>query len=129
METSLSGYDSAQRGQRPQKTCIRDAVRLQVFGTQKSPPNVVSMRRLAAIAISVTLCGGWLAAEPQKGKPDPLNLAAKLKTYEAPGYVIYTDVSADEAREAVLRMTKMAEEYRRCTVHIFSTPPDRPPPF
>ena len=37
---------------------------------------------------------------------------AGLKQYQSPYYVIHTDLPDDEAKEAVIRMTKMAEEYR-----------------
>ncbi|HEY1628759.1 MAG TPA: DUF1570 domain-containing protein [Tepidisphaeraceae bacterium] len=37
----------------------------------------------------------------------PINLPA----YTTPYYTIYTDLSKDDAREAAIRMTKMAEEY------------------
>ena len=40
---------------------------------------------------------------------------AKLKVYEGKYYVIHTDLTGDELREADLRMTKMAEEYHART--------------
>jgi hypothetical protein len=40
---------------------------------------------------------------------------AKLPVYEGRAYVIHTDLAGDALREAELRMTKMAEEYRKRT--------------
>jgi len=40
---------------------------------------------------------------------------ADLRTYETRYYVIHTDLGRDVAREAELRLTRMAEEYRRRT--------------
>jgi hypothetical protein len=40
---------------------------------------------------------------------------AELRTYETRYYVIHTDLGRDVAREAELRLTRMAEEYRRRT--------------
>jgi hypothetical protein len=41
--------------------------------------------------------------------------ATQLQTYQTPYYVISTDLSGDPLKEAVLRMTKMAEEYHART--------------
>src|SRR5438874_8794253 len=61
--------------------------------------------RVVAVAIVLILAGvaavAW--AEPQ------------LQVYEGRYYVIHTDLTGDELREAELRMTKMAEEYRNRT--------------
>ena len=40
---------------------------------------------------------------------------AELRTYETRYYVIHTDLGRDGAREAELRLTRMAQEYRRRT--------------
>ena len=42
-----------------------------------------------------------------------------LKKYQSQYYDIYTDVAPEEAREVVLRMTKMAEEYHARTQNLF----------
>lgn len=34
-----------------------------------------------------------------------------MQSYETPYYIIHTDIDIDEAREAAIRMTRMAEEY------------------
>ena len=40
---------------------------------------------------------------------------AKLKTYKTKYYIIHTDLDTDGVQEAVVRMTAMADEYRRRT--------------
>ncbi len=61
--------------------------------------------------------------------PDPQTLGVKLKRYDAGAYIIYTDLPPDDAREAVLRMTRMAEEYKAGTRALFSRPIPHPLPF
>jgi hypothetical protein len=41
--------------------------------------------------------------------------ADHMTAYQSPYYTIYTDLDADQAHEAVLRMTRMAEEYHART--------------
>src|SRR5262245_11386770 len=36
---------------------------------------------------------------------------AQLKQYDSPYYVIHTDLTGDDVKEASVRMTRMAEEY------------------
>ena len=50
------------------------------------------------------------AAPPQREQPQS---AGQLKRYEGRYYVINTDLVGDDLREAELRMTKMAEEYKK----------------
>lgn len=38
-------------------------------------------------------------------------ILGKLQVYESPYYTIHTDLSPEDAREAAIRMTRMAEEY------------------
>lgn len=76
-----------------------------------------------AILLSGVLC--WMclcapaafaqkkAAQPQQQKQG--NMPAGLKVFESPYYHVYTDINADSAREAVIRMTKMAEAYHERT--------------
>ena len=45
---------------------------------------------------------------------------ASMKMYDSPYYKVYTDLDRDQAREAVLRMTRMAEEYNARTQAFFS---------
>src|SRR5262245_47586979 len=42
-------------------------------------------------------------------------LAQNLQRYETPYYILHTDVPRDQAQEAAVRMTRMAEEYHNRT--------------
>ena len=59
--------------------------------------------------VAVSLLLVVAASAPGRTKP------ADLRTYETRYYVIHTDLGRDVAREAELRLTRMAEEYRRRT--------------
>jgi hypothetical protein len=63
------------------------------------------MSRVCAITLLLTV----LTTAAAETKP------ADLRTYETGYYVIHTDLGRDGAREAELRLTRMAEEYRRRT--------------
>src|SRR5947209_675192 len=77
------------------------------------------MARLALLLTAVGIgCG--LAAFPRAtgaaptsrgSQPDVQLPGVTLRAYESPYYNIFTDVPDDDAREAVIRMTKMYEEY------------------
>jgi hypothetical protein len=56
-------------------------------------------------------------------------IPANLRTYTSPIYTVYTDVSEDDAREAVMRMNKVASEYHERTKNLFAGTIDRPLPF
>jgi Protein of unknown function (DUF1570) len=45
----------------------------------------------------------------------PPAIAARLRTFDTPHYIMHTDISDADAREADLRMTRMFEEYQRRT--------------
>ncbi len=62
--------------------------------------------RHAPVALVITLLLVTLACA--QAKP-------ALRTYETRYYVIHTDLGRDAAREAEVRLTRMAEEYRRRT--------------
>jgi hypothetical protein len=64
------------------------------------------MGRVFTRVLSILLAFPLVVAAQQQ---DP---RAKLPTYEGRYYVIHTDLTGDEVREADLRMTKMAEEYK-----------------
>ncbi|MGB7160487.1 MAG: DUF1570 domain-containing protein [Tepidisphaeraceae bacterium] len=64
-----------------------------------------------AHATAVLLLSALIAHAGAQTKP----AAGDLRTYDGPYYVIHTDLDADAAREAEIRMTKMAEEYRART--------------
>jgi hypothetical protein len=67
------------------------------------------------------VAAAWLAAAwalaPQAGAAAgrPRGARAQLKAHATRYYVIYTDLDANSTREAVARMTAMAEEYHRRT--------------
>src|SRR3954453_10783763 len=66
---------------------------------------IVSSKAMASrllVLLLVLLALPLLAAAP-----------AKLKEYPGRYYIIHTDLTGDELREADLRMTKMAEEYHK----------------
>src|SRR5438445_154730 len=45
----------------------------------------------------------------------PPTIATRLAVYQTPYYTIHTDLDPDDVREASMRMTHMAEEYRART--------------
>lgn len=47
---------------------------------------------------------------------------SRLRAYPSQDYLIYTDLGADQAREAQLRMTLMSAEYRRWTGFVSGDP-------
>ncbi|HEY8666460.1 MAG TPA: DUF1570 domain-containing protein [Tepidisphaeraceae bacterium] len=69
------------------------------------------MKRLSAAAAVLTLFF-TLAFPPGSARA---GLPANMKSYKTPYYVMYTDIEPDDAREAFIRMTKMAEEYHERT--------------
>lgn len=70
---------------------------------------------LLASAVGLVALGQRAPAQQQKstvGKAvDGSPLPTAVKTFETKYYTMYTDLVADEAQEATLRMTRMAEEY------------------
>ena len=64
------------------------------------------MSRVGAMVVPLLIA---VASAPAQTKP------ADLRTYETRYYIIHTDLGRDVAREAELRLTRMAEEYRRRT--------------
>ena len=79
------------------------------------------MRTRVLVGWCVLLCvaGGVLAA-PKGSRPDPKGVGGNLRKYDSPVYAVYTDVAEDDAREAVIRMSKMAIEYHERTKSLFS---------
>ncbi len=75
-------------------------------------PILLAFLMLALAALTGTTRGAATRAdEPEAGPVD----SAGMKRYETAYYLIHTDLSADQAKEAGLRMTRMAEEYHRRT--------------
>ena len=73
------------------------------------------MRRFGVLLSLVVMAGFYVGANRNPGKQMP-----GMKTYDSPVYTIYTDVPEDDAKEAVLRMTKMAFEYNERTKGLFT---------
>ena len=69
----------------------------------RTTPRVLAA--FAMMALLVTCNTAW-AQEPSSQK-----LPADLKLYETRYYRVYTDIAPEQAKEACIRMTKMAEEY------------------
>jgi len=72
--------------------------------TCRTGPPPAPSRQVPALPLLAALLGALTAPAP-----------AKLKAYQSRYYIIYTDLDADSAREAAVRMTAMAEEYHRRT--------------
>ena len=71
---------------------------------------------MAARLVMIVLCCSLIAAAPQRPrKPNAQQPSQGMKRYESRYYVINTDLLGDDLREADLRMTKMAEEYKNRT--------------
>jgi hypothetical protein len=74
---------------------------------------------LAVLALSaLALCAAPTLAQrnrPPANDGPSLRVPADMKRYETKYYVMFTDITEDEAREAAIRMTKMAEEYHART--------------
>jgi hypothetical protein len=68
------------------------------------------MLRRLSILLLVLLIAAQLAVVAQD-RPE----RAKLQVYQTPYYILHTDLEPDHAREAAIRMTRMAEEYHRRT--------------
>src|SRR5687768_1378550 len=62
------------------------------------------MRRALFVVLLSTSCLALAAQQEQR---------AGMRKYETRYYVLHTDLETDRAREAAIRMTKMAEEYAR----------------
>ena len=58
-----------------------------------------------------------------------VQVPAGMKTYDSPVYIIYTDVPENDAKEAIIRMTKMAYEYNDRTKGLFAGQINRKLPF
>lgn len=88
------------------------------------------MRTRMRLGGCVVLClVGWVAAAPRGSRPDPKGVGGNLKKYDSPIYAVYTDVAEDDAREAVIRMNKMAIEYHERTKALFAGQINQQLPF
>ncbi len=83
-------------------TCSPMQNRFTLHGVRREAP--APRRAAAAAALAAAAC---LAA--------PAGANGQMKVYETPYYFIHTDLGREQAREAAVRMTAMAEEYHRRT--------------
>jgi len=56
-----------------------------------------------------------LLAAPAKSPPASSDSPGTMQIYQTKYYVIHSDLDTDEVKEAVIRMTRMAEEYHMRT--------------
>src|SRR5687768_12812023 len=64
--------------------------------------------RIGAVA---GLCVLLFLSPGVRGQDIPRQIEEKLQAYESAYYTIYTDLPAEDAKEAAIRMTRIAEEY------------------
>ena len=85
----------------------------------------------AFVLVVISTCCGWMIAAPTPppkvvgDDQPPVN--PKLIKYLTPYYDMHTDLGPDDAREAWIRMTKMAEEYYARTREFSRAIPGRMP--
>src|SRR5688500_14179087 len=70
---------------------------------------------MTAIFVLLLCATAFAQGQRRIKQSEPQVESAKLATHEGKYYVIHTDLSRDEVREADLRMSKMAEEYHERT--------------
>ncbi len=88
------------------------------------------MRTRALLGWCLFLCSAvTVIAAPKNSRPDPKGIGGNLKKYDSPIYAVYTDVAEDDAREAVIRMNKMAVEYHERTKALFAGQINQQLPF
>lgn len=75
---------------------------------------VVGLARVSVPVFGQGRDGGSLAE-----RTAARTLNGQLKPFQSQYYLIYTDLTGDEAKEASLRMTRMAEEYHDRTAALF----------
>src|SRR3954449_9746637 len=85
---------------------------LQATNSRRMIAAAVTRVTFLAIAVAAPMFLIDAAATPARAQS---NLQPELPTYDTRYYTVHTDVSPDEAREAAVRMTTMAEEYSRRT--------------
>src|SRR4051794_36690786 len=73
----------------------------------------MGVRRVLVAVLLIAVCG--------------LRASGALREYPSPAYVLHTDLPEAEAREARVRMTRMAAEYRRRTAAFSDKVPARLP--
>jgi hypothetical protein len=86
------------------------------------------MRTRILAGLCVLLSSSLINAAPGM-RPDPKTVTPNLKTYNSPVYIVYTDVEEEDAKEVILRMTKMAYEYHERTKYLFAGQINQKMPF
>jgi len=76
----------------------------------------VFLLRIFAVVLLVTVCVDTLSAQTRRGRAP--NAVGSLVQFPTRYYDIHTDLTEIEAREAAVRMTKMAEEYHARTAEF-----------
>src|SRR5258706_5765529 len=73
--------------------------------------------RLPAVLVILTLCVALFAGLPQSGAANRVNkdVPEGMQAYQSPYYDLYSDLEPERVQEALLRMTRMAEEYHERT--------------
>ena len=77
------------------------------------------MRTRIFFGLCLVGLAGWIVAAPNNSRPDPKGVGGNLKRYDSPAYTVYTDVSEEDVKEAIIRMNKMAIEYHDRTKALF----------
>lgn len=72
------------------------------------------MRKLILAVLVLSGCSSTLWAAPAKAPPSE-DSPGTMQTYQTKYYVIHTDLDTDDVKEAVIRMSRMAEEYHNRT--------------
>lgn len=82
-------------------------------------------QRWIVALIVLGFCGNAFAAPAVTPKP----AAGKMTSYDSPYYTVFTDLPLEDAKETIIRMTKMAEEYHERTKTLFSGTINQKLPF
>jgi hypothetical protein len=87
------------------------------------------MKLSVTITLLISFSAALVHAAPRSTRPDPKGVGGNLKRYDSPVYAVYTDVPEDDAKEALLRMNKMAFEYHERTKALFGGQINQQLPF
>src|SRR4051812_49116403 len=69
----------------------------------------------ALVLVAVCVVVAAPRASAQRAGRGTEDLPPGMKQYDSPYYIVYTDLDPERAQEALLRMTRMAEEYHERT--------------
>jgi hypothetical protein len=73
------------------------------------------MRNTLLPLLVLLVSAAHLIAAPSKSNPGSTDSPGTMQTYQSKYYVIHTDLDTDDVKEAVIRMSRMAEEYHSRT--------------